>query len=116
MSEFEFQPQHDDVMLRFASAMYYMGIALVVTGVLTLLSIFFNEFSFTTIIIGFAWMAMGAGFYFPVDNFRRITTTEGNDIEEMMTGFKELQTAWILVASIMGIYLLLKILDLVNVL
>ncbi|MHA2503233.1 MAG: hypothetical protein ACXAE3_10210 [Candidatus Kariarchaeaceae archaeon] len=112
MSEFEFNDEHNAVITIFSNAMYYMSITMMILGVLTLGKVFFTGFVFTDVLLGFAWMVMAAGFFFPVDNFRNIVNTEGKDITELITGFSEIRSGWTLVSIILGLYLLLKIADL----
>ncbi|MEM7118197.1 MAG: hypothetical protein AAF614_37565 [Chloroflexota bacterium] len=61
-------------------------------------------------------IAVGVAYlmYQPLDNFKRITTTEGNDISELMTGLKELTRAHKLLRIVLVIFVVFYAIGLVG--
>ena len=73
------------------------GSMIFVSGVFTIFSIilFFSAFQKSDNLVfsrAITFLLFGIILFFPTDNFMKIISTKGNDIEELMTGTKELAT------------------------
>lgn len=109
MTSYEFNEDENSEILKLAK---YMKITSFLTIIFGSLAIVFSIISFDLIAIlyfGFFIIA-GISFYFPTDNFKRIATTEGSDIEELIIGFKELSKFWTVVVILAVVLLVFEIL------
>ncbi len=83
-----------------------------VSGVFTIFSVilFFSAFQKSDNLVfsrAITFLLFGIILFFPTDNFMKIITTKGNDIEELMTGTKELATGLFLMNLVLFINRLL---------
>ena len=62
---------------------------------------------------GIVFITMGVMFFRPADNFRRVATTQGNDITEVMTGLQELRGGFRLVSILIVVCLVLDVITIV---
>lgn len=63
-------------------------------------------FSLVEAIIG---VVMAVTFFMPADNFRRITTTQGRDITELMRAFTELSKGWLVVNLVTAVLVAVRV-------
>ena len=113
--EYEFTQEENDRINKFISALRIFAIVLTISGVLTLVDGFASSpSSLTTIVSGISWIAMGISFYLPIDNFQRIVQSEGNDIKELLVGFKEFKTAWLIVIIILVVNRVFNFMDMLT--
>lgn len=108
MTKYEFTIEQNSQIMDLARFMRYTGILAVVFGLLAIISSVITEIVWVNVLFFGFLVVAGITFYLPTDNFIKIVKTEGNDIEELMKGFKELYYGWIVV---IGILLLLLILE-----
>ena len=88
-SEYEFTDEENQSFKSLYTAM------ILVSGVFTIFSIilFLSSFQKSDNLMfsrAITFILFGVILFFPTDNFNKIITTRGNDIDELMTGTKEL--------------------------
>lgn len=108
MSNYEFTKEENAEIMKLATYMKITSILVVVFGILALVFSLIVVDLVSALYFGFFIIA-GISFYLPTDNFRNIAKTEGNDIEELIKGFKELFNFWNLVIIILAILLVLEV-------
>lgn len=103
--EYEFSKAENEVFSSLSRWMIILALVIIGGGIATIIS-FVADFIFSpiftlayglTIISGIMYCIMGLTFYFPTDNFKRIVTTKGKDITELMTAFREVDRGWLIV-------------------
>ncbi|MHA2253114.1 MAG: hypothetical protein ACXAD7_22315 [Candidatus Kariarchaeaceae archaeon] len=78
-----------------------------IVSALTALSSDATSEAFLGLLQAILFIVMGVIFFQPADNFRRIATTEGRDITELMTGFRELNFGlMIVIGSFFGLVII----------
>ncbi len=101
MSEYEFTEKQNKILSTLSKRLVQIGILFLITGIGRL--IFSGGFvqrdgwqiaTFVLILIGLVNLIMGITFWRPADNFKRMVTTEGRDIAELMTGLRELNAGF----------------------
>ena len=100
--EYEFSKEENKVFASLSTWMIILAIVIIIGGIATIVSFILDLPAFTfaqilTLTSGIMYIIMGLTFYFPTDNFKRIVTTKGKDITELMTAFKELDRGWLIV-------------------
>ncbi|MEM7118194.1 MAG: hypothetical protein AAF614_37550 [Chloroflexota bacterium] len=65
------------------------------------------------VITGFISMGLAVMLYQPLDNFKRITTTKGNDINELMTAVDEMSRAHNLLLVVLVLFALSRLVGVV---
>ena len=108
MTGYEFTEVQNSEIMKLAK---YMTITSILTIIFGGLAIAFSIISVDIIsMVYFAFFIIaGISFYLPIDNFKRIATTEGSDIEELIQGFKELSKFWNVVVVLAVVLLLFEI-------
>ena len=102
MSEYEFSSEQNRTIRNVSSRVMWQGVLLALGGVFGLIADFLKKDTLTTsdFIVTVAqsalFVVMGVLILRPSDNFKRITTTVGKDVKELMSGFKELNFATVL--------------------
>jgi hypothetical protein len=118
MTQYEFTSEQNKVIGHVALRCMINAVLLALLGVVGLIGALISLgdnvalISIVGILYGVVFITMGVMFFRPADNFRRVTTTEGSDITEIMTGLNELRGGFRLV-SIMIIALL--VLDVITI-
>ncbi len=95
--EYEFTEEENLVFTSLSRNMIILAIVIFTGGVATILQFALGDLRVLLIIDGILYCIMALTFYFPTDNFKRIVTTEGKDIPELMTAFNELDKGWLIV-------------------
>ncbi len=103
--EYEFSKAENKVFASLSTWMIILAIVIIIGGIATIASfaldfISIPMFTFAlmlTLVSGIMYIIMGLTFYFPTDNFKRIVTTKGKDITELMTAFREVDRGWLIV-------------------
>ncbi len=104
MSTYEFSKEEETVFNDMTKWMLMLSGLLTIAGILSIIHLVINpDRNYFLLYAGLTWFLLGLTFYFPTDNFRRITKTEGNDIKELMTGFEELDQGWKIANIILGL-------------
>ena len=98
MSEYEFSKQEEHTIASLGQRMSIVAGLIVATGIsriiLGLLAEGFSGAVIVFLIIALVNVAIGIVFYRPTNNFKRIATTEGNDIKELMSAFAKLTSGF----------------------
>jgi hypothetical protein len=103
--EYEFSKEENKVFASLSRWMIILAIVIIIGGIATILSFVLDVISvpvmslalIVTLVSGIMYCIMGLTFYFPTDNFKRIVTTKGKDITELMTAFREVDRGWLIV-------------------
>jgi hypothetical protein len=119
MTQYEFTPEQNKVIGHVALRCVVNAVLLALLGLVGLIGAIMSLGDATLLIsiigmlYGVVFIIMGVMFFRPADNFRRVTTTEGNDITEIMAGLKELRGGFKLVSSLIIALLILDVITIV---
>ncbi|MHA2253112.1 MAG: hypothetical protein ACXAD7_22305 [Candidatus Kariarchaeaceae archaeon] len=112
MATAEYEIPHEiaeDIKLS-ATTFIVQAILLALIGIVSGLTALGNDETskaFLMLIQAILFIIMGVVFFLPSDNFRRISATEGRDITELMTGFRELNFGFLfIIGSITGLVII----------
>ena len=93
---YEFSPQQDAVFRRLASAVSFVGAAMMVPGAVLLVVPAYLCFTQglsaaegLLAVLGILLMVMGVNLFGAAQHFKRVATTEGHDIENLMIAMDE---------------------------
>lgn len=110
MSAYEFSKAHNKIILKVGQRLQYVGILFALICVANFIDSFARASSqgFAIEVIPFFINAALSGvaafiFYRPSDNFKRIVTTTGSDIPELMTALSELRQGFIILVAVLVI-------------
>jgi hypothetical protein len=98
MAEYEFTAEENKVVDQVRRKLGHIAFLFLVLGVLQLVEAFMlADPASRWISVGAAVLLLALGWLFmrPLDNFRRIITTEGRDIREVITALKDLRMAYL---------------------
>jgi hypothetical protein len=119
MTQYEFTPEQNKVIGHVALRCMVNAVLLALLGVVGLIGALISLgdnvvlISIVGILYGVVFITMGVMFFRPADNFRRVTTTEGSDITEIMTGLNELRGGFRLVSILILALLVLDVITIV---
>jgi hypothetical protein len=119
MAQYEFTAEQNKVIGHVALRCVVNAVLLALLGLVGLVGAILSLgeaetlLSIAGMLYGVAFITMGVVFFRPADNFRRVTTTEGNDISEIMTGLKELRGGFRLVSILIVVCLILDVVTIV---
>ena len=111
MTEYEFNEEQNKIIKGVATRCIVQAILLALGGVfgiigtafLTNFSAISPALSIVLFIQSSLFIAMGIAFYPPSANFKRVATTEGSDLTEVMKGLKKLNWGFkLLITLILG--------------
>jgi protein-S-isoprenylcysteine O-methyltransferase Ste14 len=97
MAQYEFTAEENRHIDQVRRKLQHIALLFLVLGVLQLVGAFMLPDSTSRWISvggGILLLALGWLFWRPIDNFRRITTTAGQDIREVITAIKDLRAAY----------------------
>ncbi len=97
MAEYEFTAEENRHIDQVRRKLQHIALLFVVLGALQLIESFLlTDPAGRWISVGSALLLLALGWLFwrPLDNFRRIITTEGQDIREVITAIKDLRAAY----------------------
>lgn len=98
MAEYEFTAEENQRIEQLRQKIQHIAVLFLALGVLQLVQSFMLvEPTARWISLGGAVLLLALGWLFfrPLDNFRRIVTTEGQDIREVVTAIRDLRTAYL---------------------
>ena len=107
MAEYEFTGADNLHVNRLRQRLLHISVLFLVIGILQLVA------SFLIVDLTARWVSLGAAvlllalgwlFMRPLDNFRRITTTQGQDIRQVIVAMKDLRAAFLAAEVIFGIF------------
>ncbi len=113
MSEYEFTPQDDKVFKKLSRNMIILAVLIMLGGIATIIQFVVDSPRITTLANGLAYCAMAVAFFLPTDNFRRISSTQGSDIKELMIALKEIDKGWLVMNIVTGISRLIMLIQLI---
>lgn len=97
MAEYEFTAEENRHIDQVRRKLQHIAVLFLVLGALQLIESFLlTDPAGRWISVGSALLLLALGWLFlrPLDNFRRIVTTEGQDIREVITAIKDLRAAY----------------------
>lgn len=97
MSEHEFTTEQNKVFSNLYKRMLLMAILVLVGGAYSIVFALTGSFQLLLIVSGILYVVMAITFYLPLDNFKKIISTEGQDITELMTALNEMDKGWFIV-------------------
>ena len=98
MAQYEFTAEENRHIDQLRRKLQHISILFLILGVLQLIESFmlpdptgrWISLAAAILILGLGWLFMR-----PVDNFRRVVTTDGQDIREVVTAIKDLRAAYL---------------------
>ena len=97
MAEYEFTAEQNTSIDAFRQKLLHISISCLILGAL-LLHLSYTAATGVSIYhlssVGFVYMILAVVYFRPIDNFKRITTTKGNDVFEMMIAMDDLRIAF----------------------
>lgn len=107
MSQYEFTAEENRHIATLRRKLLHIALLFLILGIMQLAQSFLmaDELS-RWVSLGAALLLFGLGWLFmrPLDNFRRIVTTQGQDIREVVIALKELRTAYLGAEIILALF------------
>lgn len=119
MTQYEFTSEQNKIIGHVALRCIVNAVLLALLGLVGLVGAIMSFgkavpfLSIIGILYGIVFITIGVTFFRPADNFRRVTTTQGNDIAEVMTGLKELRGGFKLVSILIVVCLILDVITII---
>jgi hypothetical protein len=119
MAQYEFTAEQNKVIGHVALRCVVNAVLLALLGLVGLIGAIISLrdatllLSIVGMLYGVVFITMGVMFFRPADNFRRVTTTEGQDITEIMAGLNELRGGFKLVSILILALLVLDVITIV---
>ena len=107
MAEYEFTAEENRVIDQVRRKLQHIAVLFLILGVLQLIGSFLlTDPAGRWISVGSAILLLALGWLFwrPLDNFRRIISTEGQDIREVVTAIKDLRAAYLAAEIILIVF------------
>ncbi|OLS27359.1 MAG: hypothetical protein HeimC2_11960 [Candidatus Heimdallarchaeota archaeon LC_2] len=111
MSEYEFNEKENKQFVDFSLRLLILSATLGAAGFVSIILGLISPFSATDVITGIAFVAIGVSLFLPVQNFKNIISTKGNDMKELMKGFSILNQGF---TFVLGATLFLQIMILIG--
>ncbi len=105
---YEFNEEQNAAFTLLTKRMSWLAIVITLGGVATIIQYIVDE-EIELFIAGVLYLIMALSFYFPVDNFKRIVSTEGSDIKELSRAFLELKNGWLVVNIVTAILVIVSV-------
>lgn len=96
---YEFTEEQNAKLISLTYRMTILSYLLGVMGIFVFISFFLNNGGYEILLKGLLLVLFAITLRIPTDNFRRIVNTKGNDMKELIIGFKEIKT-WSVYANI----------------
>ncbi len=113
MAEYEFSQEDNEVFKGLSRWMTIMSALIGLGGIGTLVQFLTGEGGWIVLTQGLVYLVFAVTFYLPVDNFKKIVSSEGKDITELMIGFSDMDKGWLVVNIVTSVLVILEILQLV---
>ena len=94
---YEFNEEENEVFLDLTRNMISLALIIGIIGSVSLLRYFFNTDNYFGLSIAISFIALAVALYLPIGSFKRIVTSEGSDIKELMTGLRSASKGWLIV-------------------
>jgi hypothetical protein len=106
MAEYEFTAEQNEGIDQLRQKLLHVSLLFLIMGGIQLVGSFFFAGAgarWVSLLSSVLFLIMGWLFMRPLDNFKRVTTTEGEDIKEMMIALSDLRTAFLLAEIVVAI-------------
>ncbi len=87
MSEYEFNDTENQQFTDFSFSLFILSLSLGIAGAVIMILGIISPLNIVDIITGLAFIAIAVSLFLPLQNFKNIVSTEGNDMDELMNGF-----------------------------
>jgi hypothetical protein len=108
---YEFSKEENSDFKKLNLRMLALAVAIGLGGIANLVLYFMDGESWSLLVSGLLYLVMAVTFFLPLDNFKKIIETEGNDIKELMTAFKELDKGWLVVNIVTALVVIVIIIE-----
>jgi len=105
MSQFEFSNEQNKTITLANNSLLIMGSVIAISGAFVIIRGFIQGTIVSSLIEGVLEILIGIMFIRPKDNFSSIVKTEGEDISQLMTAFRELAQAGIVLIILLALLL-----------
>lgn len=120
-SQYEFNEQENQITGTLARLLKIVGVLFAISGLFGLLYYAIGDEALAELMLGeiteihsvliaLILIIVGITFYRPTDNLQRIVSTQGNDIQDLMTALKELSAGFNI---IMYLFIVLVVMELI---
>lgn len=110
MSAYEFNDKENQMFTAFSQRLQMFSFSLIGAGILFVILSVIPDFSWSDLVAGLIMIAIGVALFLPVQNFKNIVQSEGNDIKELVEGFDVLGKGFnYVIYSTIGLILLMAI-------
>ncbi|MHA2027971.1 MAG: hypothetical protein ACW99A_07080 [Candidatus Kariarchaeaceae archaeon] len=99
MSEYEFSESENEQFSDFSFSLVILSISLGTAGLIIVILGIIPSINPVDIVTGLAFIAIAISLFLPLQNFENITRTEGNDMRELMNGFRVLSNGFTFVLA-----------------
>ena len=106
MSEYEFNENENRLFFSFSKRLIYLSIALLFTGLITLIKGIIPPTGTGDIITGSVFIIMAIALFLPIQYFIEIIASTGNDMVQFVKGFKTLSLGMMVVIGAMGVIMI----------
>ena len=117
-SQYEFNDKENQIIGTLAQLLKIVGILFIINGVFAFMDYIMGEAlsnlmagEITEIhqfVINIIFVIIGITLFRPTDNLKRIVTTQGNDIQELMTALKELNSGFNIIVYLFVILVIME--------
>ena len=106
MAEYEFTAEQNEGIDQLRQKLLHDSLLFIIMGGIQLVGSFFFSGAgarWVSLLAAVLFLVMGWLFMRPLDNFKRVTTTEGEDVKEMMIALSDLRAAFLLAEIVVAI-------------
>jgi hypothetical protein len=111
LSEYEFSNAENKQFSNFSFSLFVLSINLGAAGFIIIVLGLISPIDAVDIITGIAFMAIAVSLFLPLQNFQNIVSTEGNDMNELMNGFRVLSNGF---TFVLGATIFLQVMILIG--
>ena len=102
---YEFTEKENTIFMNLSNYMTMASILFLINGFMAGIHFFRNGQVFF-LLFAISMIILSITFYIPTDNFKRIVTTTGRDIGELLEGFTEINSGWSILILILIVHTL----------
>ncbi|MHA2251725.1 MAG: hypothetical protein ACXAD7_15280 [Candidatus Kariarchaeaceae archaeon] len=117
---YEFSEEDGILIKKVGNKAIIQSVLLAVGGIIAIIIDFINPDDNKSIVViwlvvqGLIQVIIGVLFFRPSDNFKRVATTEGKDIHELITGIKELSWGFKMIVYLVVVSIIIDIILIVG--
>ena len=108
---YEFNEKENSDFNQLNQKMMILSVLIALGGIANIILFFVTDGSWAIMTSGILYLTMAVTFFLPLDNFKKIIHTEGNDIKELMVAFKELDKGWLIVNIVTALVVIVLIIE-----